>query len=88
MWKFYTIFISGILVVIMPFSGLPMQTKNTLFVICGLLIVSLAYLWRRESLVLHHTIMSDNAVVTEMYVENMTKKSEPEIVPETTEETK
>ena len=35
----------------------------------------MAYMLRREFLILHHTVLSGKDVVTEMYVESMVKKN-------------
>ena len=55
MVKISSIFVLGILVVLVQYSGFPIEVKNFLYLVSGLLIVMLSVLIRRE---LHEVLRS------------------------------
>ena len=59
----------------MVFSGFPSGWKRYFLILSSLAIAVLAYFIRREFQILHHTVISGKNVVTDMYVENVMKKT-------------
>ncbi|MFA6430428.1 MAG: hypothetical protein WC229_01890 [Candidatus Paceibacterota bacterium] len=55
MVKISSIFVLGILVMLMPFSGFPFGWKDAIYKICGLAIIVLSLLIRKE---LHEVLRS------------------------------
>ena len=86
MWKISTIFTLGIINFFIVYSGFPSDWKRYFFILSCLTIAALAYFVRREFQILHHTVISGKNVVTDMYVENVMKKTAP--TPITIEENK
>jgi VIT1/CCC1 family predicted Fe2+/Mn2+ transporter len=55
MIKISSIFILGIVIALIPFSGFPKSTKDLIYIIAGLAVAALSYLIRRE---LHEVLRS------------------------------
>ncbi len=66
------IFIAGIIVALMPYSGFPVSWKNTFFVILGLLITFLSYFLYREK----KNSLPQKKEGSETFTENRTRISD------------
>lgn len=75
MIKISTIFGLGILIIITPFSGLPIGGKNFIYIVSGILIVALSFLIRRELHEVLRHIHTEN-VNTETFSESKPKQTE------------
>jgi len=79
MVKISTIFVLGIFVVIIPFTGFPNDSafplKNILYIICGLLITILSLLIRRELLEVIKSLHNE-VIVTDSFAESNLKQQE------------
>jgi len=75
MIKISTIFALGIFIALIPFSGFPIEWKNTLYIISGLLVTVLSVLIRRElEEVIKHSYT--DVVKTDTFSESNPKQSE------------
>jgi hypothetical protein len=84
MWKLSTIFVISIVdFFFVIYSGLYSSWNKYFIILSSLVIAVLTYFLRREFQILHHTVISGKSVVTDMYVENVLKKT-----PVVTEENK
>jgi hypothetical protein len=76
MLKISTIFALGVLVILVPFSGFPLEWKNFLYVASGIVIAGFSVLIRKE---LHEVLrhLHGDEVKTESYTENSPKQENP-----------
>ncbi|MFZ2038535.1 MAG: hypothetical protein WAV11_01180 [Minisyncoccia bacterium] len=84
MWKLSLIFSFSVVdFFFVIYSGLYSEWNRYFIIFSSLVIAVLTYFLRRDFQILHHTVISGKSVVTDMYVENVLKKT-----PAVTEENK
>jgi len=70
MVKISSIFVLGLFVALMPFSGFPIAWKNTLYILLGLAIVVLSVLIRRELHEVLRRLHDSHEIKTDTFSQN------------------
>jgi hypothetical protein len=71
MVKISSIFVLGILVVLMPFSGFPFEWKNFIYIVCGATIIILSLLIRKELHEVLRAMHNDEVIKTGTFTESI-----------------
>jgi hypothetical protein len=71
MVKISSIFVLGILVVLMPFSGFPFEWKNATYIICGLAIIILSLLIRKELHEVLRALHNNDVIKADTFTESI-----------------